>query len=57
MIAAFGPASVELLRRPLAFRAPMLRSTLHPQWDAGFLRATTLQVATAGCSTLYYFLG
>jgi hypothetical protein len=57
VIAAFGPASVELLRRPLAFRAPMLRSTLHPQWDAGFLRATTLQVCAAGCSTFLLFLG
>ena len=33
----FGASAIEMLRRPVAFRAPMLQSQLHSKWDLLYL--------------------
>lgn len=38
---------VRIVTRPLFFRAPMLYSRIHPQWDALFCKSTTIQLK--GC--------
>lgn len=44
----FGPHAVQLPIRPVAFRAPMLTSKIHTQWDPEFCRSTTLQLKMNG---------
>jgi hypothetical protein len=40
----YGPNSVLLCQLPAVFRAPMLTSTIHAQYDAEFCKSTTLQL-------------
>jgi GR25 family glycosyltransferase involved in LPS biosynthesis len=39
---------VRIVTRPLFFRAPMLYSRIHPQWDALFCESTTVQLNGGG---------
>lgn len=40
----YGPHSVLLCQQPAVFRAPMLASTIHAQYDAEFCKSTSLQL-------------
>jgi len=46
--AHFGAASVQLATHPTFFRAPMLTSKIHSQWDPEFCKSTTLQLQQSG---------
>ena len=43
-LAEAGGSGVDRLARPVAFRAPLLPSQLHPQWDSRFFASTTRQL-------------
>jgi hypothetical protein len=45
---SFGNAAVQLARRPAFFRAPMLTSQIHTQWDPEFCKSTTYQLQQSG---------
>ncbi|KAG7345338.1 hypothetical protein IV203_032869 [Nitzschia inconspicua] len=44
LIALTGPQSVQLTTHPSFFRAPMLTSKIHTQWDPEFCKSTTYQM-------------
>jgi len=46
--AQFGTASIQLATHPTFFRAPMLTSKIHSQWDPEFCKSTTLQLQQTG---------
>lgn len=50
--AAFGTASVMISARPALFRAPMLTSKIHTQWDPEFCKSTAYQLHQSGLSWL-----
>lgn len=39
---------IRIVTKPLFFRAPMLYSRIHPQWDARFCESTTVQLQGCG---------
>jgi hypothetical protein len=45
---SFGDAAVQLARQPAFFRAPMLTSQIHTQWDPEFCKSTTYQLQQSG---------
>jgi hypothetical protein len=55
LLTLLGPSAVQLSTHPTFFRAPMLTSKIHTQWDPEFCKSTTYQLdATAlGWSVLY----
>ncbi|KAL3924982.1 MAG: hypothetical protein SGILL_000706 [Bacillariaceae sp.] len=46
-MALMGPSSVQLATHPAFFRAPMLTSKIHTQWDPEFCKSTDYQLRTA----------
>jgi hypothetical protein len=50
IIASFGPDSVQLATQPAFFRAPMLTSKIHTQWDPEFCKSTKYQLRHGGLS-------
>ena len=46
--AKFGPKSVQLSTHPSFFRAPMLTSKIHTQWDPEFCKSTDYQLQHTG---------
>lgn len=48
LLKIFGHMSVQLPVRPVAFRAPMLTSKIHTQWDPEFCKSTTTQLKQNG---------
>ena len=46
-MAAFGKESVHITTHPAFFRAPMLTSKIHTQWDPGFCKSTEFQLRHA----------
>jgi hypothetical protein len=49
-MALSGPSSVQLATHPAFFRAPMLTSKIHTQWDPEFCRSTEYQLRACGGS-------
>ena len=47
-IAAFGHHSVHISTHPAFFRAPMLTSKIHTQWDPEFCKSTEYQIEQSG---------
>jgi hypothetical protein len=47
---AFGKESVQISRHPSFFRAPMLTSKIHTQWDPEFCKSTEYQLEQVGLS-------
>lgn len=45
---AFGRSSIHVSTQPCFFRAPMLTSKIHAQWDAEFCKSTELQMSNCG---------
>jgi hypothetical protein len=43
-LSKFGPNAVQISSHPAFFRAPMLTSKIHAQWDPGFCESTELQL-------------
>lgn len=43
-LSKFGPNSVQISSQPAFFRAPMLTSKIHTQWDPGFCESTEFQL-------------
>lgn len=48
IISLFGQQSVHVTTHPAFFRAPMLSSKLHSQWDAEFCKSTSYQLECTG---------
>ena len=48
--AAFGAAAVQIPIHPAFFRAPMLTSKIHTQWDPEFCKSTAYQLHQTGLS-------
>ena len=48
LLASLRLGEPALAAKPAAYRAPMLRSLIHPQWDAGFCAATEQQFRFVG---------
>jgi hypothetical protein len=44
----FGQAAVQIATKPTFFRAPMLTSKIHSQWDPGFCKSTEYQLKQIG---------
>jgi GR25 family glycosyltransferase involved in LPS biosynthesis len=44
IIATLGRSCIHVTTRPAFFRAPMLTSKIHPQWDAEFCKSTEYQM-------------
>jgi hypothetical protein len=51
------PACIQIPVRPAFFRAPMLTSQIHTQWDAAFCRSTTDQLQWSGGGLQWTDLG
>jgi len=43
-LSKFGPTAVQISSQPAFFRAPMLTSKIHAQWDPGFCESTEYQL-------------
>jgi hypothetical protein len=48
LMTLLGPSSVQLSTHPSFFRAPMLSSKIHTQWDPEFCKSTTYQLEATG---------
>jgi hypothetical protein len=48
LMSLLGPSSVQLSTHPSFFRAPMLTSKIHTQWDPEFCKSTTYQLEATG---------
>ena len=48
IMATFGRDSIHVTAQPAFFRAPMLTSKIHTQWDPEFCRSTTYQLQVGG---------
>lgn len=48
ILSHFGPHSVQLPLHPAVFRAPMLTSKIHTEYDPDFCRSTTFQLQLTG---------
>jgi len=48
VMSLFGKASLRISSHPAFFRAPMLTSKIHSQWDPEFCRSTEFQLSQAG---------
>lgn len=46
----FGPNAVQLVTHPAFFRAPMLTSQIHSQWDPEFCKSSEYQLQQTGLS-------
>lgn len=47
-LSLMGPNSVQISTRPAFFRAPMLTSKIHTQWDPEFCKSTQCQLEASG---------
>jgi hypothetical protein len=50
IMSLFGPNSVHIPTNPAVFRAPMLTSKIHTQWDPEFCKSTEYQLQQTGLS-------
>jgi len=50
VMSLFGKSTVHIPSRPAFFRAPMLTSKIHTQWDPEFCKSTEFQLGQAGLS-------
>lgn len=48
IMSLFGQSSVQLATHPAFYRAPMLTSKIHTQWDPEFCKSTEYQLSRAG---------
>ena len=46
LVAAFGKTKIHVTRQPAFFRAPMLTSKIHTQWDPEFCKSTLYQLSS-----------